>query len=624
MPASVEFHPNPRVRNGFLRCVQAIGWFLLLGAAFRIASLTRYTFDALRMRGWEQVTATVLEADFKSKEPDEGPRVVAKYRYRYDGQEYDGTRVEVAETPQVIKAFQKQMAQELTAHATGKTSTVAYVNPDDPTESVLYPQIRVSYLAFRLGVIFLLALVGITFVRSVSWFFRNERDRLAHQQTHPNEAWMWRADWADKVIVTRSYKYGRWVAVFVALYLLVALPLAFLVLREWEQDIFSAPGIILIVVGLALFNAARLQLNQGRTFKGAELRMSALPGIIGGPLAGAVVLKGSAPDDTKFRVVLECLQRRHSRGPNEKSTHFEVVWRDMITVEKTIPLNQSDSTAIPVYFAIPFSCEPTGEQGEFTTRWLLKAGIEEENFHRYATFEVPVFKTAESSPDFQPDSTVMQPFETVVGAEQALTRLCRTEPMSGGGERIRFSYFDPVVLVAALVLIAICGAGIAAIFYFEAHPAWAIFPGMLGIAFFVGMTLMLLWGAALEICRDTVTIVSGYAGFRKRHEVPLTDIVDVELEKEHSLSEQDHYCVHLKFRLPIPEDEIEDLRDLPPEEQKEEMEFLRNVEYVKSLTLIKRLERRQQAEAVCDWLRKKLGISSDLAQRCPDHTDDLQ
>jgi hypothetical protein len=606
--ASVELHPNPRVRNGFLRCVQFVGWFLLLGAAFRIASLTRYTFDALRMHGWEEVPATVLEADFKIIEPGQGEQVVAKYRYRHDGKDYEGTRVEVAETPQIITAFQKQMVQELNAHAAGKSSAVAYVNPADPTESVLYPQFRVSYLAFRLGVIFLLLLAGYTFVRSVSWFFRNERDRLAKQQTYPNEPWMWRAEWADKVVVTRSYKFNRWVVAFVAFYLLVALPLAFLVMREWGQEIVSTPGIILMVVGLALFSAARLQLKHGKTFKGAEFRMSALPGIIGGPLAGAVVLKGKAPDDTKFRVVLECLQRRHSTGDDEQSTHEAVEWRDMVTVDKTIPVHDVDTSAIPVYFAIPYDANPTGEQGRTTTRWLLKAGIEEENFHRYATFEVPVFKTAESSRQFKPDPTVLQPYESAVDAQTALSRLCRIESLADGGQRYRFSYFDTVVFVIAMVLTAICAGGIAAIFYFKLHPAWAILPGLFGLMFFVGSTLMALWGSSLQFDRDHVNLESGYAPFRKHYRVAYADVLSVEAAKEHSAGEQDHFCLAVKIRIPISQHEIDDRSDLSPEEKEEELEFLRDVKYTKKVTIIKRLERRNHADATCKWLSEKLRL----------------
>ena len=601
------------VARGVLRCVQVVGFLLLVAGGFRAVPVVRYVWDFVRMRQWSEVPATVLEADYRKQEEDDiRPRVIAEYRYSYNGVEHHGNRVDIAESSEFLGDFQKQMADELKQHLKVRTQTTAYVNPSLPEESVLYPRFIYTAFGVRLFIFFLLAFFGWLLFWLMTHALHRQKQQVIEERAHPNEPWLWRRDWANKLVRTSSYKYAWFVVFIAAMYLLVFLPLSLLTLREWGREILSIPGVILILVGWAFFNAARLQLKNAKTFKGAELRMSSVPGLIGGSLAGVVVLPRNVPDDTRFRVVLECAEYQHSRKPRKGAvlvvrvgsdkidTSEHVEWRDAVTVEKTLPVPGIDGTAIPVYFAIPYDCKPSGLTEITGYRWRLKTGIEESNFHRYASFDVPVFKTAESSPTFVPDPTVMQPFETVVDAQQALKRLCRTEPLAGGGERIRFSYFDPVVLVAALVLVALCGGGITAIFYFEAHPAWAIFPGMLGVAFFVGMTLMLLWGASLEIRRDTVAVISGYAGFRKRHDVPLTDVVDVEFEKEHSLSEQDHYCVLLKFRLPIPEDEIEDLSDLPPEEQKEELEFLRNVKYVESLTLIKRLERRQQAEAVCD------------------------
>jgi hypothetical protein len=121
---------------------------------------------------------------------------------------------------------------------------------------------------------------------------------------------------------------------------------------------------------------------------------------------------------------------------------------------------------------------------------------------------------------------------------------------------------------------------------------------------------MLLWGSSLQFERDHVNLVSGYAPFRKRYEVAYTDVLGVEAAKEHSAGEQDHFCLGIKFRIPIPDDEIEKLSDLSPEEKKEEIEFLRNVKYAKKVTVIKRLERRKHAEAVANWLQEKLRLSS--------------
>jgi hypothetical protein len=598
MAVNDQLPGNSRGCSRFLRFIQIVGLLLLLVAAFRLSSLAGYLYDGLRMRHWEQVPATVLEADFNSLVPDRAPHVLARYRYRYDGQNYEGTRVEIAEGPQVITAFHKQLASGLKARAAEGTPATAFVNPADPSESVLDRQLRFSYLAFWLALILLLTLAGTTLVVAISRYFRRAHDRMLRKQAHPDQPWMWRADWAEKFAATRSYKYNRWVVAFVASYFLVGLPIAFLVLHEWGRDIFSWPGIVLIILGWGLFNAARLQIKHGRLFKGAQFQMSALPGLVGGPLAGAVILPTKAADDTKFRVVLECSEWQTHSDEDGTSSNRHVEWRDMVTVEKTI--STLDATAIPVYFVIPFNCKPTSADDDSRIRWLLKAGIEESNFHRYATFEVPVFKTAESSRRFKPDPAVMQPFETPVNTQQVLGRLCRIESTIDGRERIRFTYLDSGVVAIAFVAIALCTAALAAIFAFDWHPAWAILPGGLGFMLLGGITLMFLWGSSLEVDRGRVKLSSGYFPFRRRYEVPCDAVLTIDVEKENASTEQDQFCIQIEIRLPdtngpgSQSDPDHDV-DVPDDEHR-----------TTRLILVKRLDRRKDAEAVALWLSEKL------------------
>jgi drug/metabolite transporter (DMT)-like permease len=627
------------ISRGALRFAQIVGLLILVAAFYRLVPVVRYLWDAGRMRGWEKVPADVVEADYRKLEEDDvRPRVVAKYRYTYSGQEYEGSRVDVADSSELVGSFQKELAAELKKHVADRTPTTAYVNPSQPGEAVLDRRFIYTVFGVRLLIFSVLTLFGGLLFWSMTYVLRRQKEQAREAKAHPNEPWLWRPDWAIKLSRTASYKYAWVVVVIAAVYLLGVLPLSLLVLNEHGRDVFSAPGIFLMLVGLAFFNAARLQLKHGKMFKGAEFRMSSVPGVIGGSLAGVVVLPQKLPDDTKFRVVLECAERQHRRHRGRTSSEETVVWRETVTVERTLPAGDHHSTAIPVYIAIPFDCtasvtkknllevgDQTGHSAEVlgdldsqweTTaiRWRLKVGIEEENFHRYAAFEVPVFKTAESSPDFKPDATVMQPFEAPADVDQAIARLCRIEHLADGGERLRFSYVDRVVLVAAIVIVAACAGGIAALLHFQFHPGWTMFPGMIGVAILAGTIAMLLWGSSLEIRGDHLTVTSGYAGFRKRYEVPLSDVVGADIEKEHSVNEQDHFCVNLKIRLPIPEDEI-DRSDLTEEERAEELAFLRNEKYVEELTIIKRLERRQEAEAVRVWLHEKLRISDDEAAR---------
>jgi hypothetical protein len=204
----------------------------------------------------------------------------------------------------------------------------------------------------------------------------------------------------------------------------------------------------------------------------------------------------------------------------------------------------------------------------------------------------------------------MEPYAKVVDAPEALAGIrYHSEPIAGG-ERLSFSYCRAAVLAGALLVVAMCAGGIAAIFTLQFHPAWALFPGIFGLLILAGTAQMLLWRSALEIRGDRVTIRSGYAGFCEQHDVALSDVVAVDIEKEHSAGQHDYFCVRVKIALPIPEDEIEEIKqDEAPEFVEQELERLRTVDYVQTITVIKRLTGRQYAEAVREWLSKKLRVS---------------
>jgi hypothetical protein len=609
-----------RVRRGFVHFGQFVGVCLLLAAVYRIEPVVRYISDASRMRDWAEVPVTVLEAEYRQQGEDGGRQIFASYHYTYGGVEYQGRRVDVAESPEIFGDFQQRFAEELKPHVRDKTPVSAYVNPAQPDESVLDRRLLWTVLAYRLSLFLVLASFGGIILGVMTYVVRRQKYQRIAETTHPNEPWLWRSDWANQLIRSSSFAWPWAFVALAAVYLLVVLPIGILVLREWDREILSVPGVLLILIGLALFNVACWQLKGAGTFKGATFRLSAVPGVIGGSLAGAVVLRKKFPDATMFRVVLECVQTTPWITSSTVNRHprDQIVWRDSVTVQRTLSTADPYTTAIPVYFAIPFECQPfrfdihdvNAPRDRVAIQWFLKAGPEADLFDKYAQFEVPVFKTAESLPDFKPDTAVMEPYAKVVEAPEALAGIrFRAEPILGG-ERLSFSYFQVALLVGALLVLAICAGGVAAIFAFEFYPAWALLPGILGLFILAGTAQMLLWGSAVEIRGDRVTITSGYAGLRKQHDFALSDVMAVDIEKEHSAGQHDFYGVRVKHALPIPQEEIDEIKTTEaPEFIEQELDRLRTVDYVKTTTVIKRLAGRQHAEAVRDWLSKKLRVN---------------
>ena len=612
-----------RYNSGFLPLAQFIAVCLLLTAVYRVGPVVSYISDANRMRDWVEVPATIDDVDYRRQTPDGNSRITASYRYTYDGVDYQGSRVDVANSEEVFGRFQQRLAGELTKHAEDKTPVAAYVNPAQPDEAVLDRRFLWTVLAYRLFLFLILAICGGIMFAAMSYARRRHKYQVQAQRLHPDEPWLWRPDWANLLIRSSSFEWPWALVALAALYLSVVLPISLLALVESGRQITTVPGVVLILIGVALLNAAVWQWTGAQTLKGATFRMSAVPGVIGGSLAGGVILRKKFPEDATFRAALECVQTTRVHSQNDRANYREkILWRDSTAVQKTLSAADAHSTAIPVYFAIPFGCQPTrparGVDDKETIHWNLKVGPETDSFGKYAQFEVPVFKTAESSPDLKLDTAVMAPYAKVVDAAEALAGIrYHSEPIPGG-ERLSFSYYQHVLLAGALVALTACGAAIAAIFYFELHPAWSLLPGILALLVLIGAAQMLLWSGSLEIRGGRVMIRSGYAGRGRRYEVTRSDVLALDIEREHTANERDFFRIDVKFAVPIPEVEIDELKSSENPEFVEGELIRRRMEYAETLTVVKRLEGRERAHAVRRWLSEKLRVCDvQLADAVP-------
>ena len=141
------------------------------------------------------------------------------------------------------------------------------------------------------------------------------------------------------------------------------------------------------VVGLVALLVLRM-IWQSRQWNRAELRISTLPGVIGGPFAGAVILQQTFPPGTIFDVNLKCEMSVTTRHNNKSETKRVDLWSSTIHIQEPLKGGPAGTTALPVNFAIPFNAAPTGLRGNDTVRWALSVQKKEEVSTGGASFEI--------------------------------------------------------------------------------------------------------------------------------------------------------------------------------------------------------------------------------------------
>ena len=212
---------------------------------------------------------------------------------------------------------------------------------------------------------------------------------------------------------------ARWlIAAITAVYLIAVLPLGLLVLKEWDWPILSVPGVILILIAWVLLNFTRRRFQYARRYEQAELQLASVPGVIGGPLSGVVHLPAKLSGDEQFQLRLECVRKLPSA--KNRSESEDILWREGATIEKTLSSPDPYRVSIPVYFAIPFDCEPSDPPDRASVHWRLKVGADTSDANQHARFEVPVYQTAESSEHYEADPSILQPYEKVTTADDVL------------------------------------------------------------------------------------------------------------------------------------------------------------------------------------------------------------
>lgn len=333
----------------------------------------------------------------------------------------------------------------------------------------------------------------------------------------------WMADpmWAAKHIQLNNRGLFCGVAIGMVLYLGIALPFAIATEKTPFLVFFG-------VFGLLLLGLMRMfWLN--RIWNTAELRMTNVPGVIGGPFSGVVILKQEFAPDAVFEVCLKCQRTtsRRSRGSSGSSSTTETTWSSTIYIDKPVRPEEPHRTLVPFSFAIPYECDSTSDQtrnrkGSSSTiiSWNLVVNQKDVVSLGGAVFTVPIFKTSESQRDYQLDEQTIEPFEQVVDLDRLLQRMqMRSEPSPGGGERLTFAIWDGTIFYSIIVLIVICLAIIFACFRFIPNMSGAAMVAMFPAFFVFGgcyaLMEMLFWMGRIDIETDELRCESGLLGFRK-------------------------------------------------------------------------------------------------------------
>lgn len=364
--------------------------------------------ESARAKHWEPVLVALHEVELDAAAGKDGNSrtyaVKARYSYDVDGKKYEGDRVGFHIGADNIGTWHQEKYAILKQAMDTDGAFNAFVNPANPGESVLFPELRVPLLLFQgaFGGIFALIGLGLFIAGAKTLFGGGLERRLA--RAFPSEPWRWREDWAAGVIKSDSEKNARGTMALAIVW--VALSTVAFVAMAFGGNKPPLPAILLVLVfegvGITLVVWAIRELRVAKRYGAAQLHLISTPGVIGGKLAGVVALPNYADPEDAYRVELLC-ERRIRSG---KNTRRVKVWGAELVLDPKKLHAKRDGVQIPVLFSIPHGLPPADD----SVTWTLRVRAKQPGIDVDIPFTVPVFVTAESRPDAQVDDSAIRPY----------------------------------------------------------------------------------------------------------------------------------------------------------------------------------------------------------------------
>jgi len=533
------------------------GCLMLFGLPFAGAGLfvlymaLSAPLDAWRMADWAEVDCRVLSAELEEHRGDDSTtyEVKARYRYTFNGREYTAERVSVHTGGDNIGSFQQDTYQQLAEYERSGEPFRCYVNPSDPSEAVLFRDLRwgLVVMMFLFGMVF--SSVGLGLIAFGVWGGRLAKQQSALAALHPDEPWLHRPDWGEGQIRSTS-KMRLWVSLVFALFWNAVSSFVWFAIPEVLEDgewwVAALMGLFPLV-GLGMIAWAAYEVARWRKYGTSVFQMASVPGVLGGTLAGVIRIGRLIEPREGFKLTLNCIRRSTTGSGKHRSTHETVLWQDEQLIGRTLSAGEPNVTAVPVMFSVPY--DQPASTVEDTNRdiiWRLEVKADVPGVDYGAAFEVPVFKTDESREDFQADTQAINEYAVEADPEVELRRLGirRTLPPVGFGTRLIFPMGrNPGMLVGSFFFSAIFGGAIWLMLHLEAPLLFPIVFGLFALLI-VWVTLeLMLYRSTVDVDEHGLTVRGGWLGLGRSVRIARDEIEQITTRSNLQSGQRKYYDI---------------------------------------------------------------------------------
>lgn len=404
---------------------------LLIALPFSLISLGMFSlavmpslYDWTRMQSWVQVQAQLVSANLESHpgEKDTTYRVVAKYRYDYQGGNYTGSRVGISEKSDNIGNWHQQTY----SHLQSMQPLLVWVNPNAPHEAIFDRDLRWTKLWIYMIFVLVFGAIG------AGLFWLGLRKPVAIQEGVP--LWLGNPAWRDNQIRSNA-KAGVWIIWAVSvLFILGGSPALIIFPGEWAKGnhhILLALLFPIAVLGIVAYAMKRTL--EWRRFGNTLLTLDPFPGLVGGEVGGNIRINQVLQHDAVANVRLSCVHVYTRTSGDENETVHDVKWQDEQQTKIEPGIN---GNMIRFRFTTPDDLPESTVDDIPGHEWVLQVTSALPGVNLERRFAIPVFKTHSSKQSARLSRSVAN----LSGDTTVPARIMRVS-QTGNGLRLYFPFF---------------------------------------------------------------------------------------------------------------------------------------------------------------------------------------
>jgi len=325
--------------------------FIFAGLAIGLFLYFPAILDWWKVRSWEEVPCRIESADVRVAHGEDSTTYEAQaaYLYQYGGQSFRGERVGLMSGSDNFGDFQQRRADELRTARDEQRTMRCFVNPQNPSESVLFPDLRWGLLLLMSLFPTLFPLAGGFVAFGGIAMAREAAGVIARQRKMPDAPWKWKSEWAGEAI-TASRDGVLGLLALAGWILLVQTPLTAAVivsgsLAESLQALFAfAPSALAFFPLKAVMRRLRLRRSLGKVSLVPQAWPLRPGEVLEGRLCFSHALSPMLPLAVRVRAV-----RKVTRGSGKNSsTSEETLWEHTETLSATEAQRDDRGCSLPL------------------------------------------------------------------------------------------------------------------------------------------------------------------------------------------------------------------------------------------------------------------------------------